>query len=175
MLDNQQRTHLVPIFGNDEQDSGDKIPQDGFLHMPTIFVGNGVNGSNSTSIAFNDLISSLYNQAEQTSPAKNVQKPVENGFNSASLGSNSDLVSDDDWDENGWEFKDAFSEARTKDLNSGSEIVTTHKEFAAGLKPENFVDFYSRLKEESCFLILRHLDCLKVSAHSLLRSFFDTS
>ncbi|XXG54460.1 hypothetical protein AAC387_Pa03g2329 [Persea americana] len=161
MFNNQQRTHLLPIFGNDEQDSGDKLPEDGFLHKPTIFVGNGVNGSNSTSIAFSDLISSLYNQAEHTSPAKNVQKPVENGFDSASLDSNSDLVSDDDWDENGWEFKDAFSEARTKDLNSGSEIVTTHKEFAADLKPENFLDFYSRLKEESCFLILRHLDGLK--------------
>lgn len=176
MLDNQQRTQPLPIFSNDEQDSGDKFPQDGFLHKPATFVGNGINGSNSVStIAVTDRILSLYNQAEQTSPKKYVQKPIENGFNSAHLGSNSDLVSDDDWDENGWEFKDAISEARTKDLSCGSEIVNTHKEFAADLKPENFVDFYSRLKEESCFFILHHLDSLKVSAHSLLRSFFDTS
>lgn len=169
MLDNQQRTQPLPIFSNDEQNSGDKFPQDGFLHKPATFVGNGINGSNSVStIAVTDRILSLYNQAEQTSPKKYVQKPIE-------MGSNFDLVSDDDWDENGWEFKDAISEARIKDLSCGSEIVNKHKEFAADLKPENVVDFYSRLKEESCFFILHHLDSLKVSAHSLLRSFFDTS
>lgn len=172
MLENQGKTQSPSFSSNGKEESNDVFAaQNGFCHKLTTFTGNDINSFNPGSTnAFSNFISNLYNQAEQT-PLRYAQRPTENGFSSSGSNLNSSVVNGDD----DWEFKDSFSEAKTENQNSGFEAVDSNAKFSADLKLNDFEDFYSRLKEESCILVHRHVDVLKVSAYSLLIVFFDTS
>ncbi|XP_043726000.1 uncharacterized protein LOC122672604 [Telopea speciosissima] len=84
-------------------------------------------------------------------------KPTE-----AQVSLNCDLMNgEDDFDESSWEFKDASSETKTEGRSYVFNPSNTDIRFLSESKLKNFVDFYSRLKEESCSVALHHLDCLK--------------
>ncbi|OVA05754.1 hypothetical protein BVC80_9037g2 [Macleaya cordata] len=94
---------------------------------------------------------------EAKSTVLSSQEATENGFNSAQTALNSDLVKGKhDFDENSWEFKGSLSVAF---LETGPG--DTLQMFPTESKLKTFIDFYCRLKEESYFVALHHLDGLK--------------
>ncbi|XP_042482230.1 uncharacterized protein LOC122062648 [Macadamia integrifolia] len=95
--------------------------------------------------------------ADVSSANSTTGKPTE-----AQVGLNSDLMNgEDDFDESSWEFKDASPEIKTEGKIYVFNLSDTDKRFLSESKLKNFVDFYSRLKEESYRVALHHLDCLK--------------
>lgn len=125
-----------------------------------------------TAISINDLISSLYSQAEHTSSTNTVHKSMETQLSLSNAVSSSDVVNGDDLDDGSWDFKDAedldggswdFKDASQTIVDSESTISTigdTH--MSTKLKLNSYLDFYSKLKEELCFVTKFHIESLKV-------------
>jgi hypothetical protein len=125
-------------------------------------------GSN-TSI--NDLISSLYSQAEQNASVNNTPKASDHEVHSTPTVFESDLVNgDDDFDDDSWDFKAAVSGTRAEDQTSDIDLGDSQKKLSTTLELNDCVDFYCKLKDELCSIALCHLDNLKVG--KLLRSFY---
>ncbi|RVW53282.1 hypothetical protein CK203_100507 [Vitis vinifera] len=77
----------------------------------------------------------------------------------------SDIVNgSDDFDADSWEFKDAFSGAKAEDMTSAHGIDNAHQNFSTKVELKDYVDFYLKLKEESCFVALCHLTKAKTDA-----------
>ncbi|XP_043721094.1 uncharacterized protein LOC122668618 [Telopea speciosissima] len=124
---------------------------------------NGEEDFDGNSWEFKDALSEIMVEDEFSSIQVDVGfvnstgKPTE-----AQVGLNSDLVDgEDDFDENSWKFSDAFSETKVEGQSYVLNLSDTDRRFPSESKFKNFVDFYSRLKEESCIVALHHLDCLK--------------
>lgn len=94
----------------------------------------------SSNLSINDILSDLYNQSEPIS-----SDVVNNNHD--------DDDDDDNFDDGSWEFKDASSQSKAQNQN------LSFKE-----KLNNFIDLYSNLKDELCFVARHHLHGLKVSA-----------
>lgn len=116
--------------------------------------------SNANSI--NDMIANLYSQAEQTS-VNTEHNLTESQLNQSSVVSSSNLVAGGggDDDDSSWDFKDA-SEMRFDSEASLTSTVDPYRSKSSKLKLDNYLDFYSKLKEELCFVIKNHIDRLKV-------------
>ncbi|KAK9293274.1 hypothetical protein L1049_021266 [Liquidambar formosana] len=100
--------------------------------------------------------------SEGVPPVDSTQKTIVNGLISTQTVLDSNLVNDDnDFDDSSWEFKDAVLDAKAKDRTSVLSHGDTHQNVSTKLKVENYVDFYSKLKDESCLIALCHLDSLK--------------
>ncbi|KAF7805127.1 dentin sialophosphoprotein isoform X2 [Senna tora] len=84
----------------------------------------------------------------------------EDGQQSLSTVLNPDLINGD-FEDDSWEFKDAFCGANKHNQAS----VTDHKDLpmqsTTRLEPPDYVDFFSKLKNELCNAILFHLQYLK--------------
>lgn len=118
-----------------------------------------------SNIPINDLISSLYNQSEPNTSVDPAHKPSENGLSVTETGLDLDAVNgNDDFDNDSWEFKGAFSGAKAEDLTSGHSVDNVLQNFSTKLELRDYVDFYLKLKEKSCFVALSHLDNLKVGS-----------
>ncbi|XP_010255934.1 PREDICTED: uncharacterized protein LOC104596459 isoform X2 [Nelumbo nucifera] len=181
-----QEVWPLSFFSNDNLDSDDAMyVQNASSYKPKIYAGNSTNSHGSSPhLSFNDLISSLYSQVEHPSTVDTTKEPLENGFNSAQMGMNSQLVNgqgdgmisqllnvqdddmnshlvneQDDFNKNSCKFKDAFSETRAGDQNY--RITDTDEKITMGSKLRNFVDIYTRLKDQTCAVALHHLDGLK--------------
>ncbi|KAF8392434.1 hypothetical protein HHK36_022776 [Tetracentron sinense] len=166
MFENHQGGLPLSIFGNGKLESDDSLNgQDVFSYKAT-YTSNGINRQEFRPIiSFNDLISNLYSQAEQIPGVDSTRKPTENELGLAQTGLDSNSVNgEDDFDGNSWEFKDAFMETRDEGQTSVFGLGDNHPKIPTESKLKNFVDFYCRLKDESCFVVLFHLDCLKVGA-----------
>lgn len=117
--------------------------------------------SPSASFSINDLISSLYSQAEQT-PINALEKPSENEFSFSGRISSSTQGNDvDRFEDSIWDLKDVHQ------ASSGSEIAPavieeTQLNISSNLKLNNTLDFYVGLKEQLCFVIKHHIEQLKV-------------
>lgn len=85
-------------------------------------------------LSINDILSDLYSQSEPITP--NVV--------------NKDDDDDDNFGDGSWEFKDASFQSKAQNQN------LSFKE-----KLDNFVDFYSNLKNELCIVARQHLHGLK--------------
>ncbi|XP_042488435.1 uncharacterized protein LOC122068635 [Macadamia integrifolia] len=123
---------------------------------------NGEDNFDGNSWEFKDAFSETMVEDElssirvDVSSANSTGKPTE-----AQVGPNSDLSGEADFDENSWEFSDAFSETNVEGQSYVFDISDADRRFPSESKLKNFVDFYSRLKEESRIVALHHLDCLK--------------
>lgn len=127
-------------------------------------------GSN---ISINDLISSLYSQAEQNASVNHIPKASDNGMHSTTTVFESDLVNiDDDFDEDSWDFKDAVSGTRAEDQSSDIDLVDSQKTLSTTLELNDCVDFYCKLKDELCSVVLCRLDNLKVGKLVKILLFF---
>ncbi|XP_010278040.1 PREDICTED: uncharacterized protein LOC104612348 [Nelumbo nucifera] len=149
--------------------------QDLSSSKPTVYVRNSTkNDGSSPNVSFNDFIMSLYRQAEHAPTVDATQKTMVNGSDSAQTGMDSQLMSgkvtdmssqlvngEDNSDESSWEFKDAYTETRAEDQSCVSCLIDTNTKFTKESKLKNFVDIYTRLKEQSHYIALHHLDGLK--------------
>ncbi|KAK9161225.1 hypothetical protein Syun_007566 [Stephania yunnanensis] len=150
----------LPIFSNHKLDSAESLFNDDiFSHQSPHSLNNGINNQNSD-ISFNDLISNLYSQAEHA-PA--VSSTLESNTGEGHTDSNFDPVNDEaDFGEDSWEFKDAFSDSILENQSSVLDMrFEATKSFSLDSQSVNFVDFYSKLKEELYFIALRHVDDIK--------------
>ena len=116
---------------------------------PTITGGND-------SSAFRDL---LFDGADQSTSVDFTQKPI---HSTAGVFENLNYVNSEDkfWVSNRG-IKTAPSENSVNDKSLDTSKVITN------LAPEVLVDFYTKLKDMSHFLVLQHLDDLKVSSDFL--------
>lgn len=134
------------------------------MHQPTSYQRTGHASNSVTSV--NDLISNLYSKAEQASSVDTLQKPIEIKLNPSDAVSNSDVVYNDngDFNDNTWEFMGDSSEKRNNDEASLFSVEDDHLIGSSKLQLNNFVDFYSRLMDELCFIAEVHIERLKVCA-----------
>ncbi|KAL3623991.1 hypothetical protein CASFOL_032807 [Castilleja foliolosa] len=149
--------HAIPltIFGDEQsENSGSLDVQDLFMHQST----DQRNSHTPTKIiSVNDLISSLYSQAEQTSIINPVQQPANTQSSLSDAVSGSIIVNHDDHlDDDSWDFKDA-SQKRV----DTEESLFSNEDASSKLKLNNYLDFYSRLKGELCLVAKCQLERLK--------------
>ncbi|KAG9457947.1 hypothetical protein H6P81_002455 [Aristolochia fimbriata] len=136
--------------------------QDGFVPKPSSDGRNGMNGFNlKVDAGLDDLISNLYAPEEPISVANLEKGAADNGVELLQSSLNDDLVNGEpDWDETDWEFKDASSETKMEDKIVGS-WNNMSQDAPSNFKLQKFVEFYSKLKEESHALAFYHLEGLK--------------
>ncbi|PIN12260.1 hypothetical protein CDL12_15132 [Handroanthus impetiginosus] len=156
---------MIPlsIFGNEEPTNGGTSDvQDVFMHQATSNQRNS--GTPTSVISISDLISSLYSQAELTSSINNIEKLTTAPLSLPDVVSGSNLVNDGDHhDYSSWDFKDA-SQKRVNGESSARSVGETYPSIHSELKLNNYLDFYSKLKEELCFVAKCHLETLKQAA-----------
>lgn len=114
-------------------------------------------------IALDDIISSLYNESDQSHPVRPTQIPTNGGSNISVISPDSvSLNGDSYFDDSEWEFQKA-PDSIVNDPNSSRKI---DENLLCGSPQIPSLNLYSRLKEESLFLIVHHLDDLK-KAHEV--------
>ncbi|KAL5783658.1 hypothetical protein ACOSP7_008687 [Xanthoceras sorbifolium] len=161
-FENRKGALPLSLFGDDElQTDNDLIPQDVSTHSLTSTI-NDIKTSHRSTISLNDFISSLYNQAEQNTSVNHSRSKSENALDSMHEVVDSNLVvGDGDFDDDSWEFKCAFSGSvaiiQTPLPNHGD----SHMTYSTKVESEDYVDFYSKLEHELCFVSQCHFDNLK--------------
>ncbi|KAL5850811.1 hypothetical protein ACOSQ4_008824 [Xanthoceras sorbifolium] len=161
-FENRKGALPLSLFGDDElQTDNDLIPQDVSTHSLTSTI-NDIKTSHRSTISLNDFISSLYNQAEQNTSVNHSRSKSENALDSMHEVVDSNLVvGNGDFDDDSWEFKCAFSGSvaiiQTPLPNHGDSHIT----YSTKVESEDYVDFYSKLEHELCFVSRCHFDNLK--------------
>ncbi|KAJ6790594.1 Uncharacterized protein M6B38_247085 [Iris pallida] len=123
-------------------------------------------------IALDDIISSLYNESDQSHPVLPTQIPTNGGSNIAVISPDSvSLNGDSYFDDSEWEFQKApdsieFQKAPDSIVIDPKSSRKIDENLSCGSPHIPSLDLYSRLKEESLFLIVHHLDDLK-KAHEV--------
>ncbi|KAL0364782.1 UNVERIFIED_CONTAM: hypothetical protein Sangu_0575800 [Sesamum angustifolium] len=150
----------LSIFGNEEPESdGSSDVQDVFTYQSTSDQRN--NHTPTTVMSINDLISNLYSQTEQISSISTVQTPSKTRLSLSNAVSSPNRVNDDDHlDHDSWDFKDA-SQKRFDSEASLHGVGNTDLSVSSRLKLNNHLDFYSKLKEELCFVTKCQIESLK--------------
>lgn len=154
----------LSLFGDEKLGSEESLfGQDVFSFKPATSVRNGINMPvSSSNISLNDLIFDLYSQAEKIPAVVSTRDHAEDEYSSPQIGLNSTLENvEDDFDRSSWEFK-AASEAEDKYSGPVVGLGSIHQKFPMESKIVGYIDFYSNLKEEAGFIVLHHLDDLKV-------------
>ncbi|KAL3591228.1 hypothetical protein D5086_009868 [Populus alba] len=152
----------LSIFGDEEEDSNDPVSyQDISSELPDSKPIDGIKSPHSN-FAINDLISSLYSQAEQNTAIITGQNPSGNGLSLINAIKESNLAGDnDDFDDDSWEFKVASSGTRAEDQASFIGLGEANTDYSSKTELNDYVDFFCKLKEELLCLALCHLDNLK--------------
>ncbi|GLT90300.1 hypothetical protein SLE2022_082420 [Rubroshorea leprosula] len=151
----------LSIFGDVEPETDDPLTYpDVSTHKPTpLKVGMKDSGSN---MSIKDLISTLYSRVEQDASIIHRDSPNENGYGSTKRMVASDTVnSADGFDDNSWEFKGVFFGSGDQNQKSALGVGDSSQLYPAEGKINDFVDFYSKLTDELCFVALFHVDGLK--------------
>lgn len=156
----------LSLFGDEELETNESsIHQDVSTHVPAFHLTNSIK-TPSSSLSIDDLITSLYSQVEHSTSENHTPKVNENGMNSATRVVEPDLANhDDDFDDDSWEFKDAFTKIQAQDQTSINHVEDSSRKSSTNLELNDCMDFYSKLLDESCLVVLGHLSNLKV--HSI--------
>lgn len=162
-LENHKGALPLSIFGDEE------LEIDGSSNTEDIFVPHNASYSKNdrsphSNISINDLISNLYSEAEQTSPVHSVQVPNSISDSPKDSVSNSNLLNcEDDLDDGEWEFKDGSSQMRLyNDISLLTSEEPTQRSFS-NLNLDNYLDLYTKLRNELCYHAKCHLDDLKTA------------
>ncbi|XP_059439592.1 uncharacterized protein LOC132172158 isoform X1 [Corylus avellana] len=160
--ENHREPLPMAIFSDRNLDSDDPfILKDASTVTPASNPRDSIKSPGSN-ISISDLISSLYSQAEQNASVNHIPKASDHGMHSTTTMLESDLVNtDDDFDEDSWDFKAAISGTRAEDGSSDIDLVDSEKKLSTTLELNDCVDFYCKLKDELCSVVLYHLDNLK--------------
>lgn len=142
-----------PILGTDNY-THKEVPQ----NFSTSYAKNS---NKSSSIPINDLITSLYNEADQNTSVNQIGKASNGQINSSVVESDL-IVSDDEFDDSSWEFKDAS--CRDEDKNSSSALALGESCTTVVSRSElnECIELYCKLKDALCSIVLRHIDNLQV-------------
>ncbi|OIW13036.1 hypothetical protein TanjilG_17596 [Lupinus angustifolius] len=115
--------------------------------------GDFMDASAGTGFAHESALNSSFNHEPQVN---------ENGLHSSSTVLNSDLTNGANGFEDGsWEFKEAFSETSSQDQASAINHRGLPTQLSTKLETLDYVDFYSKMKDELCNAVLFHLHNLK--------------
>ncbi|KAJ6694297.1 hypothetical protein OIU85_005024 [Salix viminalis] len=117
----------LSIFGDEEQDSNDPVSDQDI--SPQLSSSKPIDGVTSPhlNISINDLISSLYSQAEHDTAVNLCQNPSDSGLSPANVVIESNLAGNsDDFDDDSWEFKDASSVIRAEDQEELHFLALCH-------------------------------------------------
>lgn len=146
-----------------------KANENGFHASPGVSGANSVTGDGDDDDGFGDFMDAspetrFAHESAQKSYFNHAPHDNENGLQASPTVLNSDLINGaDDFEDDSWEFKDAISETRSQ-----ADLPT---QLSTKLEQLDYVDFYSKLKDELCNAVLFHLQNLKVG--NLLWSSFD--
>ncbi|XP_039029688.1 uncharacterized protein LOC120163962 [Hibiscus syriacus] len=150
----------LSIFGDEEVETEDPLRYEDISIKHDNLRADIKDTHPNTSI--NDLISSLYSQADKKAPLNQISEPSENGLLSSHIVVGSDLANgDNNFDDDSWEFKDAVSGTRGENRNSSFGFGESYETYSTKTKLNDYVDFYSKLTSELCFVALSHLDIMK--------------
>uniref|UniRef100_A0A803KP81 Synergin gamma C-terminal domain-containing protein n=1 Tax=Chenopodium quinoa TaxID=63459 RepID=A0A803KP81_CHEQI len=155
----------LSLFCDDTEESSDPLNlQNEVAPMPTLTPANSFSGQKPV-ISIKDLVSNLYSQAQLTSSVDSTVKPAENGVQSPlNVAVTTSFEEDDDWDDDSWEFKGAYS-----DNGVGEQLSPAIPGYIAQKQlPELriYMDFYDQLRGSLCFLLSCQLDDLKKARSS---------
>ncbi|XP_051116742.1 uncharacterized protein LOC127241574 isoform X2 [Andrographis paniculata] len=159
-LKSQKGAIPLSIFGGDEYED-EESQREGSLDVQDVFKNQSSSdqrNSHTSSPVFsiNDLISSLYSQAEEASSMNALEKPTDT---EESL-SNSVSSSNVNHIEGGvWDFNDA-PQTRGDSEAFLNVVEGAHLDDSSQMKFKNYLDFYHKLAEELCFVINRHIENL---------------
>lgn len=164
----------LSIFGDEELDNdSSQFLNDVLTHKPTSYPSYNSNKALGSSLSINDLISSLYVQAEESTSLSDTPEVSENGMPAALRPLESDILNnddnfDDDDDEDAWEFKDAVLDTEDQNQTFATTVEDLPSKSYTNLQLKDFVDFYSKLRDDSCFVALSHFENLKVGGFPMI-------
>lgn len=164
-LNSHRQALPMSIFGEEELETGDSSVHE---DIPTqTAASHQINTAKSpaSNISITDLISSLYSQVDQPNETENTSHPATTVLESDFGG--------DDVDDGSWEFKDAVS--KDQDPTSIANLEDSPKNSCTKIELDDFIDLYCKLKDESYFLALYHLDQKKKASSSATLSGEDTT
>lgn len=164
--DERSQNHREPlpmsIFSDRDLDSDDSLILKGASTGTPVSNPKDSIKSVGSNVSINDLISSLYNQADQGALVNNAPNPSDHGMHSTFTAFESDTVNnDDDFDEYSWDFKAAISGTGAEDQSSDVDLGDSQKKLSTTLEINDCLDFYCKLKDKLCSTVLCHLDNLK--------------
>nr|GMD05854.1 probable serine/threonine-protein kinase DDB_G0282963 isoform X1 [Ipomoea batatas] len=143
----------LSIFGDEELETdASSTVEDGFICHPF----PKIDKKQEPVISINDLISSLYSQAEHTSSINSLQNHSD-VVEPPDSGASSNLVNDEDaFGDESWEYKGGIpqgTENKTSIFHHGDSLPSS----LSIRKLDNYVDFYSELKKELSLYSKYHL------------------
>ncbi|XP_024027626.1 uncharacterized protein LOC21386024 isoform X1 [Morus notabilis] len=153
--ESHQESLPLSIFGEEE------VETDVSIHKPASYTRNS-NKAPGSNLSINDLIVSLYSQAQQSTSLNGTPKVSENGTPSTTREFESDFVhDDDDFDDESWEFKDASFEFKAEDQSFATHFEDATSKYSTKLELHDYVDLYCKLKDGSRVVAINHFGNLK--------------
>ncbi|KAG8648260.1 hypothetical protein MANES_09G166100v8 [Manihot esculenta] len=150
------------LFGDEETEADDPVIHEDFSTQKSTSDQRVGIMKPHLNISINDLISSLYSQAEQSTSVNDEQSLNDNGLNSTKIVIPSNLANaNHDIDDDSWEFQDASTGARNEDQTSVLGLEQSHAKYSTKIELNDFVEFFSNLKKELHYIALCHLENLK--------------
>lgn len=168
LLSSHREALPLSIFGDEGLETTDDFSMD---EDASTFISVHDNKNPGSNVSINDLISSLYSQTEKVGSINPSPEENENGINSSSRLSHSDLENDDD-DDDSWEFKDASPDVLVPDQTFLNILEDLPKQSSTILQLDCYMELYHKLN-----LALNHavhclLENLKVG-HLMNMTFHD--
>lgn len=153
-VENHKRALPLSIFGDEDKEADELvIHQDSSTSMPSFDLKSSVKNPK---VDINDLISSLYGQAVHNTSGIHEQNFSESGLDSSWNGNDGNLASDNiDFDDDSWEFQDA-------PLGVGDNPCGPVQKYSSKIEQNDYLEFFSKLREELHYTSLYHLENLKV-------------
>lgn len=161
-LENHKGALPLSLFGDGEHETDNSlISQNALTSNPAPTTRDSTKKSSLSNISINDLISSLYSQAEQNTSVNPIQTPSDDRLGSTQKAV---LVDDDDgdFDDDSWEFKGSLSRSIGESQTSTPADEDSHIRYSTDVELKEYADFYSKLKDELYVVARCHLDNLKV-------------
>ncbi|KAM5561290.1 hypothetical protein ABKV19_022072 [Rosa sericea] len=162
-LNNHRQALPLSIFGDEELETDDSSVHQDISTQTAASHQINTAKSRATNVSITDLISSLYSQVEQNTSKLHTPKETESTMHPVTTVLDSDFVGDDA-DDDSWEFKDAVSKDR--DPTSIANLEDSLKHSCTKIQLDDFLELYCKLKNESYFLALYHLDQKKKAQSS---------
>ncbi|XP_050223088.1 uncharacterized protein LOC126673141 isoform X2 [Mercurialis annua] len=162
IADNHKGALPLSIFGDEEKETDHSvIHQDISTQMSTNNLRDSVKNPH-LDMSIKDLISSLYCQAEQNDSVNNAQNLSENGLDSDETATASELANaNPDPDDDSWEFQDAATGAEVEDPAFVLGLGESHTKYSNKEELNDYVQFFSKLKEKLQFAAVFHFENLK--------------
>ncbi|KAJ8751926.1 hypothetical protein K2173_000672 [Erythroxylum novogranatense] len=159
--DSQKRALPLSFFGEEEEEDDNDVIHPNISSQ--IWSSRSTDGNKRLDIntSFNDLVSTLYSQAEENKSVNHGQNPSENGSASMmSVMAPNSSRNDDDFDDNSWEFKAASSGTGVEDQTFVFGIGETNPNLSS-VEFNYYTSFFSKLEEELHHVGRCHLENLK--------------